>query len=74
MPYKLIRTLPSGEEKTQGPIRTVRAATIYAAHVLHDNLRVPKAEAQRFSVTLGNLPLGETASHDSGYKFRIEES
>ena len=49
---------PGGQEKTQGPISTVRQATIYAAYVLRDNALVLKSDAQRFSVRLGNVPLG----------------
>jgi hypothetical protein len=73
--YQLVRTTPGGIERTQGPVSTVRAATVLAAHVLADNALVAKSEAQRFSVKLGNLPLGETATHEStGYKFRIERT
>lgn len=72
--YSLIRTLPDGRERSQGPVDTARAATILAAYVLCDNEGVPKAEAQRFSAQLGHLRVGETACHEStGYKFRIEE-
>ena len=71
--YRLVRTTPGGWERSQGPVSTVRAATVLAAHVLCDNALVPRSEAQRFSVQLGNVPLGATACHEgTGYKFRIE--
>lgn len=70
--FKLIRTTPEGVEKTQGPFVAPRNASMAAAYVLHDNARVPKAQAQVFSVTLRRAPLGETVRHpESGYSFRI---
>jgi hypothetical protein len=74
--YMLIRAVPgTGQEKTQGPVKDVRAATILAAYVLHDNAGVSKADAQRFSVVLGRAPVGTTVPHEaSGYKFCIVAS
>lgn len=74
MPYTLIRTTPDGWERKQGPVSTLRAATILAAYVLRDNASVLKSDARRVSVQLGNAPLGTTIRHEeSGYQFRIEQ-
>lgn len=73
MKYRLIRTTPQGAEKTQGPVDSIRMARVLAAHVLHDNAGVSKADAQVFSARMDTVPVGETVVHESGYKFRIEE-
>lgn len=72
--YQLVRTLPTGVEKTQGPVKRVRDAATFAAHVLHDNRLADKAEAQRFAAQLARyVDVGETLTHGaSGYSFRIE--
>ncbi len=73
--YALVRVLPDGTEKRQGPVSGTRAATVLAAHVLCDNAGVTKADAQRFSVTLGAAALGSTIHHEaSGYSFRVVQS
>lgn len=70
--YQLIRTTPSGVEKTQGPFVAPRNAAMAASYVLHDNARIPKAQAQVFAVTLRRAPLGTPVRHaESGYGFRI---
>lgn len=73
MKYRLIRTTPEGQEKEQGTAKSIRMARVLAAHVLHDNGVASKADAQVFSARMETVPLGETVSHESGYKFRIEE-
>ena len=73
--YMLIRITPGGQEKHQGPVSTVRAATVLAAYVLYDNAGVRKSDAQRFSVKLGNVPVGTTIRHEeTGYQFCIAAS
>lgn len=73
--YALIRTTPEGVERISSPVASVRDAAVRAAHILHDNARVSKAEAQRFSATLARIPLGDTGVHlASGYRFRIERT
>ena len=71
--YRLVRTAPGGAERSQGPVGSVRAATVLAAYVLTDNTRVGRSEARLFSAVLGDLPVGETACHEgTGYRFRVE--
>ncbi|MFG2847465.1 hypothetical protein ACGF12_30495 [Kitasatospora sp. NPDC048296] len=71
--FILTRRLPDGTEKTHGtPFTTLRAATVAAAYVLHDNRAASKAEAQRFSVKLGAAARGEWVEHASGYAFRVD--
>lgn len=70
--FTLVRTLPSGEEKTQGPIVSVRDAVTFAGYVLVDNGLATKAQAQRFANRLGRMPIGHALTHvPSGYVFRI---
>lgn len=72
MAYTLVRTLPNGAVKTQGPYKNKRAAAVGAAMCLHDNRLATRAEAQRFSPLLTAAPLGESVKHEaSGYAFRI---
>ena len=73
--YRLVRTTPGGVEKSQGPVDSVRRATVLAAYVLYDNANVSRSEAQGFSVRLGNASLGETVAHEgTGYRFRVERA
>lgn len=74
MPYTLHRTLPNGQERTQGPFRRSLDAANAAAHCLHDNGAAGKAEAQRFGALLCLASLGTTEAHASGYAFRIEKA
>lgn len=71
--YVLIRTLPDGTEKRQGPFANIRAAAVAASYVLSDNRLASKADAQRFAASLHReTPVGEALRHDaSGYLFRI---
>lgn len=73
--FVLVRTTPAGEEKTHSPVARRRDAAVAAGMALHYNTGLPKADAQRFSVTLEKAPLGETLTHEpTGYAFRIERA
>lgn len=58
--YRLIRTLPDGNEKAMSPRGTKRDAAMQAARILHDNGRATKEQAQRFSPLLTRVALGVT--------------
>lgn len=72
MQFTLHRTLPGGQEKTQGPFETTAEAAKAASRCLHDNGAASKVGAQRFGLRLARLPHGTTEAHESGYAFRIE--
>ena len=72
MAFTLMRTLPTGVEKSQGPFRRKRDAATAAVNVLSDNLGTPKGEAQQVATVLDTVDIGETIRHEpSGYQFRI---
>lgn len=72
MNYTLHRSLPNGQEKTQGPFQSVADAARAAGRGLHDNRAATKGDAQRFSRALAGADVGTEMQHTSGYTFWIQ--
>lgn len=71
--FNLIRTLPNGTEKVQGPVARKRDAASLALFVLTDNGLATRRAANGYAQTLDMMPVGTAVTHEaSGYKFRIE--
>lgn len=71
--FNLVRTLPDGTERTQGPVSRKREAASLALFVLTDNGLASRRAANSYARTLDMMPVGTTVTHEpSGYRFRIE--
>jgi hypothetical protein len=72
--YRLTRTLPTGEEKTNPTaMRTLRDVEFAVTYCLMDNSRVPRGEARTFAAALIRSELGTVVQHaTSGYAFRVD--
>jgi hypothetical protein len=72
--FALVRTLPDGQEKQQGPVNSLSRVLQAAADVLTDNGCASRREAHEFADRLEAAELGDTVEHTSGYRFRIDVS